>query len=198
MFVASQNAWRGILIALLVLHPMLPIMAEENRLTIDDRQTGDYKSTLGSEWRIVTDGVMGGVSQGRLSVDEIEKRPCLRLRGDVSLENNGGFIQAALDLPHDSLQDVSDYLGVLIQVYGNGEPYNIHLRTHDMQLPWQSYRATFTAANQWKTLRLPFAAFEAYRTSKALDIRRLKRIGVVAIGREFEADMCLGEIALYR
>lgn len=173
-------------------------MTEENLLIIDDRQTADYSATLGSEWRLVTDGVMGGVSQGQLFLDEIAGRPCLRLRGNISLENNGGFVQAALDLPHDSLPNVADYMGVLIQVYGNGEQYNVHLRTRDMWLPWQSYRATFTAANQWQTLRLPFAVFEAHRIGQPLDIRQLKRIGLVAIGREFEADLCLGGIALYR
>ena len=177
---------------------MLPVMAEQNILIIDDRQTGDHFSTLGSEWRLVTDGVMGGVSQGQLSLDVMAGRPCLRLRGDVSLDNNGGFIQAALDLPQNALQNVSDYAGVSIEVYGNGERYNIHLRTHTMWLPWQSYRATFTTAPQWQTLRLPFTAFEAYRVTKALDVRQLKRIGLVAIGREFEADLCLGSIALYQ
>jgi hypothetical protein len=186
------------LIALSIFYPMLVVMAEENMLIIDDRQAGDFRSTLGSEWRIVTDGVMGGVSQGQLSVDEVEGSPCLRLRGDVNLENNGGFVQAVQDLPQDSLQNVSDYVGVLLQVYGNGEQYNLHLRTHDMWLPWQSYRATFTATNQWQTLRLPFAAFKAHRIRKALDIRQLKRIGLVAIGREFQADLCLGSIAFYK
>jgi hypothetical protein len=31
-----------------------------------------------------------------------------------------------------------------------------------------------------------------------LDLQRLLRVGVVAIGRAFEADLCLGKLALYR
>lgn len=193
-----QKTWFRVLLALPVFYTILPLMAQDNLLIIDDRSADSLRSTLGSEWRIVTDGVMGGVSQGRLSLEKIEGRDCLRLRGNVSLENNGGFVQAALDLPEDSLRNISDYGGLLIEVYSNNERYNVHLRTRDMWLPWQSYRATFTAVERWRSLRLPFADFEAHRIDKALDLRRLKRIGLVAIGREFEADLCLGGIAFYR
>lgn len=173
-------------------------MAEQNVLIIDDRQSGDRMSSTGNEWYLVTDGVMGGVSDGGLAPAMLDDRPCLRMQGEVRLENNGGFIQSALDVPDTVLAEITDYTGVLLEVYGNGEQYNVHLRTRDLWLPWQSYRATFQAMPQWQTLYLPFAGFEAYRTSKALDISRLKRIGIVAIGRAFSADLCIGKVGLYR
>lgn len=173
-------------------------MALQAVLVIDDRSSGDLRALNGNSWRLITDGVMGGVSRGRLAPDTIEGRPCLRLRGDVRLENSGGFLQAALDTDGDAVLDASGYSGVLLEVYGNGEQYNLHLRTADVWLPWQAYRASFTAPAAWRTLRIPFNAFSGYRIGAALDTSTLERIAVVAIGRAFTADLCLARLALYR
>jgi hypothetical protein len=191
------NGRHVILAVLLVFTPTPLLMATQNDLIIDDRTTDDIHAVSGNAWYLVTDGVMGGISTGQLLLTTVENRPCLRLQGDVSLENNGGFIQIALDLSDDILKYVSNYTGVLLEVYGNDEQYNIHLRTQDITLPWQSYRTTFTAASEWNTLHLPFTEFNPYRVDKALDISKLKRIGLVAIGRAFHADLCIGKIGLY-
>jgi len=172
------------------------VMADE-RLIIDDRSSGTLESALGSSWRMFTDGVMGGVSTGTLTPASIDQRDCLRLQGDVRLENNGGFVQAALDVEDTPAEDASAYTGIEIEVYGNDETYNLHLRTGDLWLPWQSYRATFAAPARWQTLQLPFAEFSGYRTGKPLDVTELERIGVVAIGRAFTADLCIGRVGFY-
>jgi len=172
-------------------------MADET-LIIDDRRSGGLQSTLGNHWRIVTDAVMGGRSGGRLSLETIENKACLRLRGDVSLANSGGFIQAALDIEATEAADASTYAGLLLEVYGNDEEYNVHLRTDDVWLPWQSYRASFRAPGRWLTVRLPFHEFTGYRIGKKLDLEHLQRIGLVAIGRAFSADLCIAEVRLYR
>jgi len=166
-------------------------------LILDDRSTGDERANSGATWRLVTDGVMGGRSSGQLAAEHIDGRDCLRLRGDVSLENNGGFVQMALDIDTDSARTLLDRNGIELDVYGNGETYNLHLRTTDLWLPWQSWRATFTAPAGWQTVRLPFADFSAYRTGKTLRLDRLERIGLVAIGRAFTADLCVARVALY-
>lgn len=170
----------------------------DDLLIIDDRRTGDYHSVLGPSWRLITDGVMGGVSSGRLTLDSIEGRACLRLRGDVRLENSGGFVQAALDVNSESAFDASGYSGVMLEVYGNAEEYNVHLRTEDVWMPWQSYRASFQAPAGWHTMRLPFAEFAGYRIRSPLNLEHLERIGIVAIGRVFRADLCVANLALYR
>ena len=172
------------------------VMADD-LLIIDDRRTGNLDSTLGTSWRMFTDGVMGGVSSGTLTLASIDNRDCLRLQGDVRLENNGGFVQAALDIEKTAAADASAFTGIVIDVYGNDEAYNLHLRTDDLWLPWQSYRATFQAPPGWQTLQLPFAEFSPYKTRSALDVTELERIGVVAIGRAFTADLCIGRLAFY-
>ena len=149
-------------------------------------------------WRLVTDGVMGGVSRGELSNEAQGDTACLALRGRVSTANNGGFIQMALDLDEQSAARAGQYDGLLLDVRGNGEEYNVHLRTSYLWLPWQSYRASFMAGPEWQSTRLPFAAFAPYKTTTALKLDKLRRIGIVAIGRDFDADLCVRQVAFYR
>ena len=167
-------------------------------LIIDDRTSGSYRSNLGTEWRLVTDRVMGGVSSGKMTLDSFGSRNCLRMRGNVSTENNGGFVQIALPLSEQDEFDASRYTGVELDVAGNNESYNIHIRTSGLWLPWQSYRFGFEATTDWQTLRFPFRDIKPYRTSKAFRQDRLVRIGLVGIGRNFQADLCLASLRLYK
>jgi hypothetical protein len=162
---------------------------------IDDLSREPPLSTIGTRWQLFTDRVMGGVSKGTLTREIVAGRPAIRMRGDVNLENNGGFIQIAIDLvPDGKAKDASDWGGVELDVFGNGEEYNIHLRTEDVTQPWQSYRQSFRAGPQWQTVHFRFEDFVPYRTDIALDIRRVRRVGIVAIGRAFSADVCVGAL----
>lgn len=176
----------------------IPAMGSEPVLLLDDRKSGDLHAVNGAEWRLFTDGVMGGISAGTLTIEEIAGRSCLRMRGDVRLENNGGFVQIALDVDDEQRRSIADYDGLLLDVYGNDEQYNVHLRTAGMYAPWQSCRATFTATPEWRSVKLPFSGFAAYRFKGSFDPRTLRRIGIVAIGRAFTADVCIGGLAFYR
>ena len=142
---------------------------------------------------------MGGLSEASGFHDVLDRLPCLRLTGDVRLENDGGFIQAALDLTHScETLDASNYTGVRITVCGNGEKYSVHLRTSDNVWSWQSYRAHYTAGPEWETVDHPFNTFEPHRLEVPLDRARLRRIGLVAIGRAFFADLAVSELTFYR
>ena len=110
---------------------------------IDDLSREPPLSTIGTRWQLFTDRVMGGVSNGTMSREIVGGRPAIRMRGAVSLENSGGFVQIAIDLmPDGKAKDASNWAGVELDVFGNGEEYNIHLRTDDLTQPWQSYRQT--------------------------------------------------------
>lgn len=166
-------------------------------MIIDDRSTGSAVSNLGNEWRLFTDQVMGGVSTGSLSLHSYLGRDCLRIKGQVSTQYNGGFVQIALDLTADKPYDASAYEGIVLDVAGNNEQYNLHLRTSGLWLPWQSYRAGFKAADQWNTIKIPFAQLKPYRTTRSLRTDKINRLGLVAIGREFNADLCVGSVKFY-
>ena len=171
------------------------VFAEE--IIIDDRRTGSISSNLGEEWRLVTDQVMGGVSIGSLSLDKYLGRDCLRMKGQVSTQNNGGFLQIALDLMDDKNFDASGYDGIILEIAGNNEKYNLHFRTDNLWLPWQSYRSSFVARNEWSSVKIPFKQIIPHRTSSTFRKDKIKRIGLVAIGRNFEADLCVGLVKLY-
>ena len=165
---------------------------------IDDLSGRFPEATNGARWELLSDRVMGGVSAGRLSLEPVAGRMAIRLQGDVSLENNGGFIQMALDL--DSMGgsvDCRGYEGLEIEVSGNEETYGLHLRTADLGRPWQSYRQAFLAPPDWETIRLPFAKFLPHRTDVAFAPGRIRRLGLVAIGRAFRADLALSAIRFF-
>lgn len=162
---------------------------------IDDLSREPPIAAIGSRWELLTDRVMGGVSRGTMVRESVAGRPAIRMRGEVRLDNNGGFVQIALDLaPDGGIVDASAWSGLEIDVFGDGEAYGVHLRTDALTRPWQSFRQSFTADAEWRTVRLPFDRFAPYRTAAPLDTRRLRRVGLVAIGRAFTADLALGGI----
>jgi hypothetical protein len=163
-----------------------------------DHVLDDMADGGGALWALVTDGVMGGLSAGRLTRETVAGRPALRLTGTVSLANNGGFIQMARDLAPPGSLDATGWQGLCLDVCGNGLSYGLHLRPEGLSRPWQSFRAGFSAGRDWARLTVPFAAFTPHRTEGPPDLARLRRIGLVAIGQAMEADLALARLALYR
>ncbi len=164
---------------------------------IDDFQSRDGVSALGTQWEAVSDQVMGGVSVPNLRFGAFDGRQAGRLTGDVRLDTNGGFLQMALSLAKsgDTL-DASAYRALQITVKGNGEEYGLHLRTTAITRPWQSYRNVFLAPPFWTVIDLPFARFQPHRLSTPFDPSRLTRLGIVAIGRAFSSDIAVSRIEL--
>ena len=150
----SRLRWVALLVMLLGATGLLA-MEKQELLVLDDRSSGDGRAQNGAGWRLFSDGVMGGVSTGQLTFDIVDNRRCMRLSGDVRLENNGGFVQIALDINEGQAIKTGGYKGFLLDIYGNAEEYNMHLRTDETQRPWQSYRATFQALPSWQTIFCP-------------------------------------------
>jgi hypothetical protein len=76
--------------------------------------------------------------------------------------------------------------------------YDLRLRTDQLTRPWQSFRAAFTAPARWTTIRIPFSDVLPHRTEAQFDPARLRRAGILAIGRVFDADIAISGIRLYR
>lgn len=131
-----------------------------------------------------------------LALEERCGRRWLRLTGRVRLENEGGFLQMGLDLaPGGSAVDLSAFSAVRLLVRGNGEAYGCHLRTTDCRRPWQSYRAGLVAGPEPTPIVLPFTAFRPHRIEAPFAPAKLRRLALVAIGRAFEADLAVAELA---
>lgn len=108
-------------------------------------------------WRTLLDGVMGGLSTGRVTQPEAG---VLRFAGELSLERNGGFSQMQTTVAQGSL---SGALGIEARVRGDGRTYQFDVRCSDVQVMAGSFQTEFaTVAGEWVTLRLPFDQFRLY------------------------------------
>lgn len=168
-----------------------PATAMSQPATIDD-----FTSAPATRWRFFTDGVMGGVSTGRVVFSEERATAFARLTGEVSTANNGGFIQMRTSLPDGA---PAGSAGVRVVVRGNGERYFVHLRTTDARLPWQFHQAGFPTSAAWEEIRLPFESFKATGGLRRDGIRpdALMSLGIVAYGRDHEARIDIREIGFY-
>ncbi|RRR78294.1 MAG: CIA30 family protein [Candidatus Viridilinea halotolerans] len=154
--------------------------------------------TAPAAWHGFSDQVMGGVSQEQVTVETIAERRAIRLRGMVRLEHSGGFVQIALPLGAAGQPLAAHgYCGIRLLVWGNGEEYRVHLRTSDCLRPQQFYWQPFVAHPTWQQVTLPFDAFTAKWLAAPLNTLQLTRLGVVAYGRPFAADVAVTQVALY-
>lgn len=170
----------------------------ERRLLSRFDGDGEYLAP-GVGWRGFSDRVMGGVSDAAFGRDVIAGRRCIRLTGTVTRDSGGGFIQMALYLGARGRPfDGSGWRGIEFDVFGNDEDYNLHVRTSDCGWFDDSYRATFRAPARWTTQRFAWDALRPNSVRVALDPARLERIALLGWMREFEADIALASLSLYR
>tara|TARA_R110002072_G_scaffold18700_1_gene69776 strand:+ start:7354 stop:7908 length:555 start_codon:yes stop_codon:yes gene_type:complete len=161
----------------------------------DDMLVENFALQPEARWRFFTDGVMGGVSNGQVDFVREGDHVHAHMTGTVSTANNGGFIQIRMDLP-DAPADAS---GVRLLVRGNDQQYYVHLRTSGTILPWQYYQAGFPVTDDWTEVRLPFSDFEPSgrllrRVPRADSLRS---VGIVAYGRDHQAEIDVREVAFY-
>ena len=190
----------GIAIALAAAFTVLPGSpggAEE--LVLIDDFTGE-RSTLGTAWVGFTDQVMGGKSTINTGVDRQGDPAFLYLKGNVSLKNNGGFIQVRLLMNEDRKPFAAGgYTGLALRVRGRGPGYYVHLRTTRTVFPWAFYGQALPVSEEWSTVFLPFEAFQSENmASSRLDPNKLVSVAIAAAKREFAADLEVDWIAWYR
>ena len=174
-----------------------------DKMIIDDmkNQSGapdeEFCESGNAKWCFVTDKVMGGISEGSLEFKKEEDAYFYRMTGDLSLENNGGFIQFRTKLENHP-KGVS-FKGVRLRVRGNNNEYTVHIRTKYLFLPWQYYESAFQATEKWTTIELPFTTFKKsnFYQPSSVSSQDIETIGIVAIGREFKAQIDLTSIELY-
>ena len=160
-------------------------------------------------WKYISDQVMGGVSEGNVSLEKDGDMFFARLTGDVSTRNNGGFIQLRsavslfnkpkmFQLIHDADKDGKKLQGVRLNVRGNGETYHVMIRTYFNWSPSDYYSHTFETSPDWKQVDLPFSEFKRSKSrSTALDIDEIRDFGIVAFGRDFKSDVSVSKIDFY-
>jgi hypothetical protein len=127
---------------------------------------------IAPRFRVINDGVMGGVSTSRLAL----AGDALRFEGEVSLENNGGFasFRGPVDIPATAT-------ALLLTVRGDGKRYKLTVKIDDSNATPQ-YQAPFTAPDGWTTIRFVAADFAASFRGRPLQAPPLAFGQVRAIG----------------
>jgi hypothetical protein len=173
------------------------MIIDDMRNANGEAEKADFCEATSERWCFVTDKVMGGVSEGRFETKVDGKDSHYNMQGNVSTENNGGFLQFRTKINDHPIGKL--YKGIRIQVRGNNEEYAVHIRTKYLFLPWQYYQSKFIATNEWEVIELPLKDFNKsnfYQPSSVSSID-IQTLGIVAIGRDFQANIDLRYIELY-
>jgi uncharacterized surface protein with fasciclin (FAS1) repeats len=147
-----------------------PLMAEEKTLA-----TFESEDCL-EAWTSVNDGVMGGISKGGFSRTE---QGTLIFKGELSLENNGGF--ASIRMKPTPL-DLSGMASLVVKAKGDGRTYWLELRAAN-QMAASSYRAYLpTKAGEWEEISVPLADFKLQAFGRELPSKALDAAAVTSVG----------------
>jgi NADH dehydrogenase [ubiquinone] 1 alpha subcomplex assembly factor 1 len=109
------------------------------------------RNTKLNEWRIVNDGVMGGLSTSGLKLTENGHG---QFYGHVSLANNGGFASVQLN---SSIKIADDKKFIVLRLKGDGKNYEFRLKGEISQ--YESYVHQFATTGDWENIKLPINEF---------------------------------------
>jgi monofunctional biosynthetic peptidoglycan transglycosylase len=127
------------------------VMSEDKPLPLFDFTGAD----AAKEWQSVNDGVMGGVSEGKFKITDMQT---MEFFGTLSLENNGGFASVRTRAKKLGLEK-GDTL--VAKVKGDGREYALNLYLNKPLIAF-SYRATVqTKKDEWIEVKVPLDKFEA-------------------------------------
>ena len=185
----------------LTLFLMTVLMLSFNSKAVADENVLAYPFTAdsGKYWQYVSDRVMGGVSDGKVNIEQDGEMYYARLTGNVSTANNGGFIQLRASVSFaNSEKDGKSIQGVRLNVRGNSETYYIHIRTNESWSPSDYYATTFKADENWQMIDLPFNKFERrWSKNSTLDPKKIRSFGIVAYGKNYLSDLSVSTIEFY-
>lgn len=136
-------------------------------------------------WRVVNDGVMGGLSQSKISWNE--KNNTLGFSGEVSLENNGGFASVRAITPN---VDQGIFKKIKLRVKGDGKIYQFRMR-NTKNFDGIAYTLDFeTESDQWVEIELAVDDFQptfrgqVYPRYGKFDSSDLKQIGILIANKQ--------------
>ena len=145
------------------------------------------------DWFVVLDGVMGGLSTGELT----KTQNSFILKGEVSLENNGGF--ASLRTPYASY-DLSDFKTVTIRYRSTGQDFGLTLNKY-RRFWYPNFKANLPMTQgEWKEITYALRDFKKYRLGRKMngtpdtdDLSQIIRLGFISITKAataytFEVD----------
>lgn len=134
-----------------------------------------------AKWDVVNDGVMGGRSQGFVTVE----RGVLRFTGTL-VTQGGGF--TSVRAPR--VIDLSWQWGLELRVRGSGRQFEVELRDGAQSAGRTvSRRAPFPNSPEWTVVRVPFTALRSKIFGRAvdappIDLTRIQGVGLYLLDRQ--------------
>ncbi len=167
-----------------------------NKLSTEEILFDNFNNKEKQSWEFISDQVMGGVSFGEFKIISENKENFLRLTGQVSIENNGGFIQVRKNIISDKYKNIK---GIGLKFRGNNTDYFIHIRTRFTLLPWQYYQAKYYATNNWAEIKFDFTDFtrSGGLLPKKINPKYITSFAIVAFGKKHEVHLDVSEIVFY-
>ena len=143
-----------------------------------------------TNWYIVNDDVMGGISKSYLSINE-EKN--LIFNGYLSLENNGGFASSRLSFNKETLTGIKSFK---MRIKGDGNIYKLRLRQNNRRA---SYSCDFKSLkDKWIEIDISLEDFKpswrgyTYSDYPDLEIEEINSMGIQISDKqegEFELEI---------
>jgi NADH dehydrogenase [ubiquinone] 1 alpha subcomplex assembly factor 1 len=115
-----------------------------------------------TEWNVVNDGVMGGVSKSTIKLTDSGQG---QFSGNVSLANNGGFASIQLN---KTINIAKENKYIFLRLKGDGKNYEFRLKGKLSQ--YESYVHQFSTTGEWETIKLELSAFYPQIRGRQLDI----------------------------
>ena len=139
------------LAGVLALSMVTTAMAEDTLIPLFDFTEADAPK----QWQTVNDGVMGGVSEGKVKITDAKT---MEFFGTLSLANNGGFASVRTKAKKLSLEKDD---ALVAKIRGDGRQYMLNLYPNKQRMAY-SYRATVqTMKDEWIEVKVPLDKFEA-------------------------------------
>ena len=133
-----------------------------------------------TDWQIVDDGVMGGLSKGKFDISD---KQTLKFSGNLSLKNNGGFSSIR---SKRTTMDLSEFKGIKMRVKGDGRTYKLRMESDSRYRRMAvSFQHEFkTTKEGWTEVFIPFdklkASFRGWNLpGMKFNSKSIQRVGLI-------------------
>ena len=126
------------------------------------------------DWRVVNDGVMGGLSASQFEINETGNG---FFHGHVSLENNGGFASVRHQPARMNLEKETQFS---IRIKGDGHAFQLRVKSKLNE--YHSYKFVFETTGEWQTISIPFNEMTPTFRGRDLDMPNFNGSSMEEIG----------------
>ena len=125
-------------------------------------------------WRVIDDGVMGGLSKGSLRIN-YEGHGVFS--GSISLDNYGGFSSVRYNT---NAIDVTRYKYISIIAFGDNKEYQLRIKSdyYDRHV----YSKSFFVKNEWQEILVPFSEMKPQFRGRLLRMAKFNDESIVEVG----------------